>query len=62
MNEYLQVIGAENSIFAIGDVSTMEAPQLIFADKQAKFVAKSMIRILSGNEKMVPYKIVAPNG
>jgi NADH dehydrogenase FAD-containing subunit len=54
VDDYLKVKGLEN-VWAIGDISSHEPPQFLFADKQAGHLAKNILLILS-NKAPLPYK------
>ncbi|KAK9366156.1 hypothetical protein V1509DRAFT_630693 [Lipomyces kononenkoae] len=54
VDDYLKVKGVED-VWAIGDVSDLEPPQFMFANKQSAHLAKNIILILS-NKKPLPYK------
>ncbi|KAF2692226.1 FAD/NAD(P)-binding domain-containing protein [Lentithecium fluviatile CBS 122367] len=54
VDEYLSVEGAEG-VFAIGDVSNVEAPQFWFVEKQSTHMAKNLVLAVSGKPP-VPYK------
>lgn len=54
VDQYLGVEGAE-AVFATGDVSSTEGPQLVFVDAQAAHVAKNLVLILQGKPRL-PYK------
>ncbi|EED19083.1 disulfide oxidoreductase, putative [Talaromyces stipitatus ATCC 10500] len=56
VDEYLQVKGFENQrVWAIGDVSDLEPPQLMCADRQSGHLAKNIGLILN-NKTPLPYK------
>nr|RBQ98296.1 hypothetical protein FVER53263_11873 [Fusarium verticillioides] len=54
VNQYLAIEGRED-IFAIGDVSNLEAPQFWFVNTQAGHLAKNLVQIMLG-KPMIPYK------
>lgn len=54
VDSYLKVLGAKD-VWAIGDVSAYEWSQLIPADRQSVYLAKSLGLILNG-KSTVPYK------
>ncbi|KAN0099518.1 putative apoptosis-inducing factor [Hyaloscypha variabilis] len=54
VDDYLKVKGLED-VWAIGDVSDREPPQFMFADKQATYLAKNILLILS-KKAPLPYK------
>lgn len=54
VDEYFRVKGAEG-VFAIGDVSNIDGPQLIYVEKQSEHMAKNMVLALK-NTPLVPYK------
>lgn len=53
-------VGGYPDVFAIGDVSDLEPPQLICADRQSTHLAKNMVLVLTGKE-IVEYKL-GPKG
>jgi NADH dehydrogenase FAD-containing subunit len=56
VDEYFQVKGLENQhVWAIGDVSDLESPQLLVADRQSGHLAKN-IGLLLNNRAALPYK------
>lgn len=56
VDEYFRVKGLENQhVWAIGDVSDLESPQLMVADRQSGHLAKNMGLILN-NKAPLPYK------
>ncbi|OKL59608.1 hypothetical protein UA08_05213 [Talaromyces atroroseus] len=56
VDEYFQVKGLENQhVWAIGDISDLESPQVLPADRQSIHLAKNIALILS-NKPPVPYK------
>lgn len=54
VDEYFRVKGAEG-VFAIGDVSSIERPQLIYVEKQSEHLAKNLVLALK-NTSQLPYK------
>jgi NADH dehydrogenase FAD-containing subunit len=54
VDDYLKIKGLED-VWAIGDVSDREPPQFMFADKQATYLAKNLLLILS-KKASLPYK------
>jgi NADH dehydrogenase FAD-containing subunit len=54
VDDFLGVKGLED-VWAIGDVSDREPPQFMFADKQAAYLAKNILLILS-KKAPLPYK------
>ncbi len=56
VDEYLKVKGAED-VWAIGDVSDVEASQFITCDRQSAYAARNMTFILS-NKTPLPYKAI----
>lgn len=54
VDQYLAVEGRED-VFAIGDVSNLEAPQFWFVNTQAGHMAKNLVQIMLG-KPMIPYK------
>ncbi|KAJ4246299.1 hypothetical protein NW762_013650 [Fusarium torreyae] len=54
VNEYLAVEGRED-IFAVGDVSNVEAPQFWFVNKQSAHMGKNFVSLVSG-KPLTPYK------
>jgi NADH dehydrogenase FAD-containing subunit len=54
VDDYLKIKGLED-VWAIGDVSDREPPQFMFADKQATYLAKNVLLILS-KKATLPYK------
>ncbi|KAF5690909.1 acid phosphatase [Fusarium circinatum] len=54
VDQYLAVEGRED-VFAIGDVSNVEAPQFWFVNTQAGHMAKNLVQIMLG-KPMIPYK------
>lgn len=55
VDDFLKVKGAGDTVWAIGDVSAAEPPQLIYSDKQSVYVAKNINLLLSGKAPL-PYK------
>lgn len=54
VDEYFQVKGLENQhVWAIGDVSDLESPQLLVADRQSAHLAKNIGLILSNKAPLV---------
>ncbi len=47
VDEYFQVRGAEEAVWAIGDISSYEPPQLIYSSRQSTHLAKNVVRLLS---------------
>ncbi|KAH7178261.1 histidine phosphatase superfamily [Fusarium sp. MPI-SDFR-AT-0072] len=54
VNQYLAIEGRED-VFAIGDVSNVEAPQFWFVNTQAGHMAKNLAKIML-RKPMIPYK------
>jgi len=54
VDDHLKVKGLEN-VWAIGDISAREPPQFLAADRQAGYLAKNILLILS-NKVPLPYK------
>lgn len=54
VDQYLAIEGRED-VFAIGDVSNVEAPQFWFVNTQAGHMAKNLVQIMLG-KPMIPYK------
>lgn len=48
-------VGGQNNVFAIGDVSDFEAPQVMPVDKQSAHLVKNLVSILEGKEP-IDYK------
>jgi NADH dehydrogenase FAD-containing subunit len=63
VNAYLEVVGknanAEN-VWAIGDVSALEPPQLLVTEKQSAHLAKNIVALLSG-KKQTLYNPLSPS-
>ncbi len=57
VDESLKVKGA-NDIWAIGDVSDVEAAQFISCDRQSVYLAKALASVLS-NKTVLPYKVAS---
>ena len=57
VDESLKVVGA-NDIWAIGDVSDVEAAQFISCDRQSVYLAKALTLALS-NKATLPYKVAS---
>jgi NADH dehydrogenase FAD-containing subunit len=56
VDEYFQVKGLEKQhVWAIGDISDLEFPQVLPADRQSTHLAKNIALILN-NKAPVPYK------
>lgn len=56
VDEYFQVKGLENQhVWAIGDISDLESPQFLCADRQSGHLAKNIGLILN-NKAPLPYK------
>ncbi|KAI7968652.1 hypothetical protein EIK77_002245 [Talaromyces pinophilus] len=54
VDEYFQVKGLENQhVWAIGDVSDLESPQLLVADRQSGHLAKNIGLILNNNAPLL---------
>lgn len=54
VDEYFQVKGLENQhVWAIGDVSDLESPQLLVADRQSGHLAKNIGLVLSNQAPLV---------
>ncbi|KAM0080651.1 hypothetical protein ACKRZS_007168, partial [Fusarium odoratissimum] len=54
VDQYLAIEGRQD-VFAIGDVSNVEAPQFWFVNTQAGHMAKNLVHIMIG-KPMIPYK------
>ncbi|KAH7212070.1 histidine phosphatase superfamily [Fusarium oxysporum] len=54
VDQYLAIEGRQD-VFAIGDVSNVEAPQFWFVNSQAGHMAKNLVHIMIG-KPMIPYK------
>ncbi|KAF4997639.1 hypothetical protein FGRMN_3671 [Fusarium graminum] len=55
VDHFFAVKGCKD-VFAIGDVSDAEAPQLLFADWQSAHMAKNLVQLVSG-KPLIPYKL-----
>ncbi|KAL4950357.1 putative apoptosis-inducing factor [Aspergillus filifer] len=56
LDEYMRVKGTKD-IYAVGDVSDIEAPQAFYVNGQSKYVAKTVVLGATGkSSSVVPYK------